>query len=219
MRGASAPPSSKPPPASHPERRLAEEVADAVHGRAAQEDLERDSRGPDDDAGDHDRDVLEQDRERDQHDAESRQRVEAGERRGGKGGGGKGAARADRGEQPEDGFARPVLEQQVPPRLREALEAADQAQDTPDEALPARAGELDAAPAPRQPDLLATGDELDREQDRDDLEDVGGPAGGEREGGHPEEQDEDEREALAAEDVDEAAKRGLAIAVEEALEV
>ena len=146
-----------------------------MHRGAAEEDLERDARCPDRETGGHDRDVLEQDAERDQHDAERGQRVEARERRGDERG-----ERAGDDEQPEDGVARPVVEEEPRPRLRDALEAADETQQAADEALPARAGELDLAPALRQPDLVSTGDELQREQDRDDLEDVRGAAGGER---------------------------------------
>jgi len=42
------------------------------------------------------------------------------------------------------------------------------------------AGELERAPAAREPDAVAAGDELDGEQDGDDLEDVRGAAGGQR---------------------------------------
>src|SRR4051812_7931382 len=98
----------------------AEEVADAVHGPATEDDLEHDARGADHDAGGDDGDVLEQDPEREQHDAERRQRVEAGERWGEERG-----ERACAGEHPEEGVARPVVEEQPRPWLRETLEAAD----------------------------------------------------------------------------------------------
>jgi hypothetical protein len=126
---------------------------------AAEEDLERDARGRDCNAGGHDRDVLEQHRERDQHDAQCRQRVEACERRGEECG-----KRADHGEQPEDCVAGGVVEEDARARLREALEAADQAEQPPDEPPAAGTGELDRAPVARQPDLLPPGDELQRDR-------------------------------------------------------
>ena len=166
------------------------------------------------DTGGDDRDVFEQHSERDEHDAERRQRVEAGERRGEERG-----ERACADEHPEQGIARPVVEEQPSPWSRETLETADQAQQSLGEALPPRPGELDPAPPLRQPDAVAPGDELEREHDRDELEDVCRPAGGQGERRHPEQQDEDEREAVASEDVDEPTERGLTLAVEKALEV
>src|SRR3954449_10924220 len=134
---------------------LAEETADAVQRGAAEEDFERDAHGPDHATGSHDRNVLEQDPERDQHDAERRQRVETGEWRGEECG-----ERAGGGKRSEDRVARPVVEEERRSRPGEALEAADHAQQPTDEALLARAGELGGAPALRQPDLLAPGNEL-----------------------------------------------------------
>ena len=74
------------------------------------------------------------------------------------------------------------------------------------------------APALRQPDLLAPGDQLQREQHRDDLEYVGRPAGRERQRGHPEQDDEEDREALLLEELDQAAEGLLACATQEAFE-
>src|SRR5437899_12119999 len=91
----------------------------------------------------------------------------------------------------------------------EALESADQPHERRDEAFTAGTAELDAAPADRQPDLLAAHDQLDRDEHRDDLEQVSGAAGRQRQGGHAEEQHEDERKALLAEEFDQAAERFL----------
>ena len=89
-----------------------------------------------------------------------------------------------------------------------------------DEARPTAAGpELDLAPALRQPDLVASGDQLKRHEHRDELEYVRGAAGRQRQSGNAEQEDEDQREALFLEDVDQAAERLVAVACQPALDL
>ena len=88
-----------------------------------------------------------------------------------------------------------------------------------DEALLARPGELESTPPVGQPDRLAAEDELEREHHGDDLEDVGRAAGRQRQRRHPEQHHEEHREALPLEDLDEAAQRLLAVALQPAFEL
>ena len=69
-------------------------------------------------------------------------------------------------DQPEDDVAQAMVEQETQPRSGEALEPADHPHQRGDEALLSVARELEPAPALRQPDLIAPGDQLEREQDR-----------------------------------------------------
>jgi nucleotide-binding universal stress UspA family protein len=191
-----------------------EEAADAADRRLPGEDLEPDARHADDQAEQHDREVLEQHAERDQHDAQRGEGVEAGER-----------GREERADGPgddersEDDVARPVVEQERQARARKALEAPDQLHQATQEALASLARELDPAPAPGQPDLPAPRDQLDGEQHRDELEDVRGAAGRQRERRHREQEDEYDREALLAEVRDEAAEGGVPLPAQPVLEV
>ena len=65
-----------------------------------------------------------------------------------------------------------MTEQEPQSRLGKALEAADQPDQASQEALLARSAEIEPAPALRKPDLVATHDQLECEQRRDDLEDM-----------------------------------------------
>ena len=156
--------------------------------------------------------VLEQDAERDEDDAERRQRVEAGEGRRHEGG-----DRPARHEQAEGDVAQPVPEEEAQPRPREALEPADGLQQPGDE-LAVRV-DLPLTQAARKPDLLASDDELEREEDRDDLEDVRRAAGRQRQGGDAHEHDEDDRERPLLEHLDEPAERLVAVAREPGVEL
>src|SRR3954447_22831753 len=130
------------------------------------------------------------------------------------------AKRAGEHDQPEDGVPRPVVEQEAEPRSREALDPPDRLHQPCDEACPTATGpEFDLAPALRQPDLVAPGDQLKRHEDRDDFEYVRGAAGRERQRGNAEQEDEDQREALLLEHVDEAAERLVAVARQPALDL
>ena len=100
----------------------------------------------------------------------------------------------------------------------EAFEPADELHQPGEELLLLLAGELELPPPVRQPDLVPVCDQLQRQQHRDDLEHVRGATGRQRERGHAEEQDEQHREALLAEQFDEAPDRFLAVAGQPALE-
>ena len=63
------------------------------------------------------------------------------------------------------------------------------------------------------------GDELRGEQHGDDLEDVRGAAGRQRQRRHPEQEDEEDREALLLEELDEAPEGLLAVALQPAIEL
>src|SRR3954454_9893522 len=93
-----------------------EQAAQAVQRRRSEGDLERDAGG----AGGHshhdDREVLEQDTQREEHDAERRQRVEAGERRCE-----ERAEGAGERQRPEDDVAQPVIEKEPQPGARDSL--------------------------------------------------------------------------------------------------
>ena len=108
-------------------------------------------------------------------------------------------------------------EEEGQPRAADPLEPADHAHQPCEEALLPGPRQL-SAPAPRDPDSVAPDDELQREQHRDDLEDMGRAAGGQRQRGHAEQQDEQQREALLLEQAGQAAERLLALAFEPALE-
>src|SRR5438128_1611578 len=142
-----------------------EELPEAVDRRAAQHDLEHDAGDTDDERDDHDDEVLEQHPERQQHDTERRQGVESRERRSQEGASGP----ADH-EQPKDDVAQTMVEQEAQVRVGEALEPPDHLQECSDEALPLLARQLELAPALGQPDLVAAGYQLKREQYSDDLE-------------------------------------------------
>ena len=112
-----------------------------------------------------------------------------------------------------------MVEQEAQPRPREALQPPDHLHQSVDEALLLLASELDLAPALRQPDLLAVGDQLQREQHGDDLEHVGGAAGRERQRRHAQQQHEQDREALAAEYLDQPTKGLVMLVLEPPLEL
>jgi hypothetical protein len=103
-----------------------------------------------------------------------------------------------------------MAEEELQPRLRDVLEAADPLDQPGDETVLPRPGEVKPAPALRQPDRLATDKQLGREDDDDDLEDVGDAARGQRQRGDAEQDDEEQRETLFLEEVDEAADRLVA---------
>src|SRR4051812_34688233 len=118
----------------------------------------------------------------------------------------------------EDGVARPVVKQEAEPGSGEALNPADRLHQPCEEACPTATGpEFDLAPALRQPDLVAAGDQLKRHEHGDEFEYVRGAAGRERQRGNPEQEDEDQREALLLEHVYEPAERLVAVACEPAL--
>ena len=73
-----------------------------------------------------------------------------------------------------------------------------------DESLLLLPSELQPAPALRQPDVLAAGDQLKRQQHRNDLEDVRCAAGGQRQRRDAEKQDEEDRKAPLPEELNEA---------------
>jgi hypothetical protein len=130
-----------------------------------------------------------------------------------------GGARQARDERSEDDVAQPVTEQGPQAWARDAFQAPDHAHQRAEEALLPGTGEVEPAPALWEPDLVATRDELYREQHRDDLEDMRGAAGRQRERGHTEEQDEQQREALRTEALGQAAEGRLAVSAEPVLEV
>ena len=135
------------------------------------------------------------------------------------GGARKAPARAGDDQDPEDDVAQAVVEEERQARPREALEPADQPHEAADEAPPALARQLQPAPALRQPDVVAARDELRGEQHGDDLEDVRGAAGRQRQRRHPEQEDEEDREALLLEELDEAPEGLLAVALQPAIEL
>jgi hypothetical protein len=67
--------------------------------------------------------------------------------------------------------------------------------------------------------VLAPGDELQREQHGDDLEDMGGAPGRQRQRRDAEQEDEEDREALLLEELDEVAQRLVPVALQPALEL
>src|SRR3954447_5887312 len=154
-----------------------EQAADALDRGLAEHDLQEHAGDADGDAQHDHEEVLEQHSQREQDDAECRQRVQSREGRREEG------ARAPGDDQEaEDDVAQPVVEEEGQARAREALEEADEPHEARDEAPLARAGQLQPAPALGQPDVLATGDELQGEQHGDDLEDVGCASGRQRQG-------------------------------------
>jgi hypothetical protein len=187
---------------------------DALDRGAAQHDLQRDPRSQHDDSQDDDEDVLEQHTERDEHDAERRERVEAGERRCE-----EGACAPGDDEQPKDDVAQAVIEEEAQARPGEALEPADHLHQARDEALLAAACELQPLPALRQPDPRAARDQLGGEERGDDLEHVRGAAGRQRQRRDAEQDHEDDREALLLEKLDEAPEGLLALALQPAFEL
>ena len=112
-----------------------------------------------------------------------------------------------------------MIEQEAQPRPREALEPADHLHEGLDEPLALAAGELKSTPPLWQPDGLAAGNQLEREQHGDDLEHVGRPTGRQREGRHAEQQHEQERKALLLEQRDEAAECLFLVTPQPAAEV
>ena len=127
--------------------------------------------------------------------------------------------RPDKGQEPEGDVAGAMVEEEAQAGPGEAFEPTDQLHQPGEELLLLVAGELELAPPVRQPDLVPVGDQLERQQHRDDLEHVRGATGRQRERGHAEEQDEQHREALLAEQIDEAPDRFLAVAGQPALEL
>src|SRR4051794_31740803 len=106
-----------------------------------------------------------------------------------------------------------MVEQKGEARPREALDPADHLHQRPDETCaPTPGAEIDAAPALRQPDLVASDDQLQSDKDGDDLEDVRRAARRQGQRGHRKQQDEYEREALLLEHVDEAPERLRSVA-------
>jgi len=101
----------------------------------------------------------------------------------------------------------------------EALEPADQLRQSGQEALALVARQLELAPALGQPDLVAAGDQLKREQHGDELEHVRYATGRQRKRRHGEQKHEENRKAPLAEEVDEAAQRLVAVAFQPALEL
>ena len=131
-------------------------------------------------AGDDDERVLEQDAERDQHDAERRQRVEAGERRGDE--------RAERAARCTSSPNTPLLgrgSNSNAGAVARTARAGGSASSARRGSAAGAAAELEPAPALWQPDLVAPDDELEREQHRDELEHVRRAAGGSGSAGTP----------------------------------
>src|SRR5215211_9225326 len=152
-----------------------EDLPDPFDRRRPEHDLQRHACRADHEREDDDQEVPQQDAEREQHDPERRKGVEPRERR-----------RDERGyrqrdhEQAEDDVARASEEEEPQPRLREPLEPPDQLHQRRQEPLALAAGELARPPPLRQPDLVAADDQLQRDQDRDQLEYVCSATGGER---------------------------------------
>jgi hypothetical protein len=84
--------------------------------------------------------------------------------------------------------------------------------------LPA-ARDVEPPPPLRQPDFVTPGDELKRDQHRDDLEHMRRGAGRQRKRGQTEQQDEHQGEALRAEAFDQATEGAFAVLAQPALEV
>jgi hypothetical protein len=81
------------------------------------------------------------------------------------------------------------------------------------------AGQFELAPPPRQPDLVAPGYQLKREQHGDDLEHVRGAAGRQRERRDTEQKHEEDRKALFLEEFEEAAQGLVAACPQPAFEL
>jgi hypothetical protein len=190
------------------------EVPDASHRGSAEDELDHHPRDPHRDGEHHDRDVLQEHPDREQHDAERRKRVEPRERRGE-----KRRERPRQHERAEHDVGEAVLEEVGRARAREALEPPDRLHEPVDEALLGRPGEPESPPALRQPDPFAADYQLKGEQHGHDLEHVRGSARGQRKRRDPQEQDEQQGEALLLEELDDAPERLLAVALQPALEL
>jgi hypothetical protein len=99
-----------------------------------------------------------------------------------------------------------MVEQEAQAGSGESLQPADHLHECSDEALLLVAGQLELAPPPGQPDLIAAGYQLKREQHGDDLEHVCGAAGRQRERRHTKQKHEEDRKALLLEEFEEAAQ-------------
>src|SRR5207248_338738 len=108
-------------------------------------------------------------------------------------------------EQSKDDVAQSMVEEEAQTRSGEALEPPDHPHECSDEALLLFAHQLELAPALGQPDLVAAGYQLKRDQYGDDLKHVCGATGRQRERRNAEQKHEEDREALLLEDVDQAA--------------
>ena len=111
-----------------------------------------------------------------------------------------------------------MIEEELQAWFGDPFQPPDQLHQSDDEPLLLAPCELSLAPALREPYLIASGDQLDRQERRDDLEDVGHPAGGGRQGRDAEEDHEKDGEALLFEQLDEAPSGLLPFAREPAFE-
>src|SRR5436190_14365584 len=165
-----------PAPASSTSReipvgRSSEQVPQDVHDRGTNRHDEDDARRAEDEPQRQQDDVLEDDRQGDRDRPHRGQRVEARERRGERGRHGQG----DEG-QPEHGQHQALLEGARAARPREALDPLHPAQDERDRAAGHRRAQLAARQAVGEPDRAPADQKLDREDDRDGLEEVGDAA-------------------------------------------
>src|SRR5947209_4338165 len=88
----------------------------------------------------------------------------------------------------------------------DALQSADHPYQSQDKPLLPITAKLEHPPTLRQPNLFPANDQLERQQRRDDLEHMRGAAGGKRKRRHAEQKNEQDREALLSEEVDQGAQ-------------
>ena len=112
-----------------------------------------------------------------------------------------------------------MVEKEAQAGAREALEPADQSHERGDKPLLFLPSQLEPAPAPGQPDVLAAGDQLKRDQDGDDLEHMRDAPGRQRERRDGEQDHEEDRETLLLEKLDQATHGLVALGSQPAFEL
>jgi hypothetical protein len=112
-----------------------------------------------------------------------------------------------------------MVEKEAQAGAREALEPADQSHKSGDEPLLLLSRQLEPAPALGQPDVVAAGDQLKRDQDGDDLEHMRDPSGRQRERRNGEQEHEEDRETLLLEELDQAPHGLVALGSQPAFEL
>src|SRR3954451_16672445 len=193
------------PPANRPriaqKSSSSEQVLHAVERGLAKDQFDRDAAHADGDPQHDDHDVLEQDRERDEHRTKRRERVQPRERRRD-----ERSDREQQHDQAEDGVAQPMVEKPARTWAREALQEPYRPEQRPDELLLPRTLQRQPPPALREPHHCPAGDQLKRKKHGDQLEDMSGATGRDRKSGHTQKQDENNRKALLLEDRNQGAK-------------
>src|SRR5262245_23217542 len=179
-----------------------EDAAHAAVGERPEDHHEQHADRPDDHADQGQQGVVEEHAEAQQDNAERGERVEAGERRGDEGGEGE---NEDEGAEEDAAEAMHQQEAQAWPRV--ALQPANPREQPLGGALLLRRPEAAGLPPLRQPDGLAPRDQLQSDEHRNQLEDVGHAARRQGQRGQGEEEHEQHREALLLKELDEAADR------------